>query len=85
MGPRTELVNASILGSHASPVRCLVRVIRELVGTEHYLHKVVKNPQHRDLINLLVALRNFAAHESPKSKAAALDYRMRSFDEFGVS
>ncbi|WP_327320441.1 hypothetical protein [Streptomyces sp. NBC_01235] len=32
----------------------------------------MKGPQHRDPINLLVTLRNFAAHESPKSKAAAL-------------
>jgi len=50
----------------------LCKVIKDLVGTGHYLHKVVKSPQHRGPINLLVALRNFAAHESPKSRVAAL-------------
>ncbi|MFD4630261.1 hypothetical protein ACFVYR_20745 [Streptomyces sp. NPDC058284] len=50
----------------------LVKVIKEVVGTEHYLYRVVKSPQHRDPINLLVALRNFAAHESAKGKSAAL-------------
>ncbi|MFF7250447.1 hypothetical protein ACFZBU_42020 [Embleya sp. NPDC008237] len=50
----------------------LCKLIKELVGSSHYLHQVVKDPKHRTAINRLVALRNFAAHESPKSKAAAL-------------
>ncbi|MEH0433828.1 hypothetical protein QBB34_47555 [Streptomyces stelliscabiei] len=33
---------------------------------------MIKDPKHRDPLNLLVALRNFAAHESPISKASAL-------------
>ncbi|MFD5760090.1 hypothetical protein ACFWIZ_34160 [Streptomyces sp. NPDC127044] len=33
---------------------------------------MIKDPKHKDPLNLLVALRNFAAHESPASKSAAL-------------
>ncbi|MFF7925535.1 hypothetical protein ACFZDP_31060 [Streptomyces mirabilis] len=50
----------------------LLRTIAKFVPKSHYLYQVIKDPKHRDPLNLLVALRNFAAHESPVSKSSAL-------------
>ena len=50
----------------------LIRKLREFVPEDHYLVAIVKKPSFKEAIELLSALRNFAAHESDLSKRAAL-------------
>lgn len=40
---------------------------------DHYLTVTVKDTKFRDALDQLVALRNFAAHESPASKKKVLE------------
>lgn len=51
----------------------LIREIRKYVPDGHYLLAAVRNPAHKQSIEQLCALRNFAAHESPVSKRQALE------------
>ncbi|MCX4462408.1 hypothetical protein OOK58_59050 [Streptomyces sp. NBC_01728] len=50
----------------------LIKTFRKFLPTTHYLPAAVKLPQFRAPLEQLIALRNFAAHESPASKAAVL-------------
>ena len=50
----------------------LIRVINNYIPDEHWLLNAVKKPQYKDPLDLLVALRNYAAHESPSSKRKAI-------------
>ena len=50
----------------------LIKVICEHLGTTHAIHSVVKKSEYKNAIEQLCALRNFAAHNSAKSKRAAL-------------
>lgn len=50
----------------------LIKQIRRFVPEDHYLVTAVKTDKYKDPLNLLIALRNFAAHESHASKKAAL-------------
>lgn len=50
----------------------LLKTINGFVGKTHYLYMAVKDPRHKVPLEQLLALRNFAAHESAKSKRAAL-------------
>lgn len=51
----------------------LIGTIKHYVSDDHYLAVVVKNQKYKDALEQLCALRNYAAHESHKSKKAALD------------
>lgn len=51
----------------------LLKVIKSYVPDGHWLLEAVKQPQYKDQLNIMVALRNFAAHESPASKRKALE------------
>lgn len=50
----------------------LLKTLKCYISEDHYLYKAIKEPAHRDALNQLSALRNFAAHESKLSKKAAL-------------
>ncbi|WP_432034054.1 hypothetical protein [Streptomyces antibioticus] len=50
----------------------LIKTFRKFLPTTHYLPAAVKLPQFKAPLEQLIALRNFAAHESPASKAAVL-------------
>lgn len=50
----------------------LIREIKKYVPEAHWLLAAVKAPKHKGHLNKLVALRNYAAHESSASKKAAL-------------
>ncbi|GAA0379277.1 hypothetical protein GCM10010319_67310 [Streptomyces blastmyceticus] len=41
----------------------LLKTIAKFVPKSHYLYQVIKDSKHKDPLNLLVALRNFSAHE----------------------
>jgi cupin superfamily acireductone dioxygenase involved in methionine salvage len=49
----------------------LLGAIKGLVGSGHYLYVAVKKPKYKVPLEQLIALRNFAAHESSKSKQVA--------------
>ncbi|WP_285661872.1 hypothetical protein [Actinorhabdospora filicis] len=49
----------------------LIRKIREYLPDRHWLIEVIRKQSYVGPINTLVALRNFAAHDSPRSKRAA--------------
>jgi hypothetical protein len=51
----------------------LIRTLKSFVPDTHYLVVTVKNRAYKDALERLVALRNFAAHESSSSKRAALE------------
>lgn len=51
----------------------LVRTLKSFVPDTHYLVVTVKKPAYKDALERLVALRNFAAHESSSSKRTALE------------
>ena len=51
----------------------LIQVLRRYVPKDHYLIEVVSEDKYRRALDRLVALRNFAAHDSAKSKQAALE------------
>lgn len=50
----------------------LIKLIKRYVPDDHYLVVTVKSARYRVPIDRLAALRNFAAHSSRQSKAAAL-------------
>jgi len=50
----------------------LLGTIKGLVGNTHYLYATVKKGKYKVPLEQLIALRNFAAHESSKSKQAAI-------------
>lgn len=50
----------------------LIKTFRKFLPTTHYLPAAVKLPQYKAPLEQLIVLRNFAAHESPASKAAVL-------------
>ncbi|MEU8835185.1 hypothetical protein [Streptomyces sp900116325] len=56
--------------------------IKKCVGADHPLYAAVAQAKYRSSLDLLMPLRNFAAHESPQSKkaakAAAANSRMSS-------
>jgi hypothetical protein len=49
----------------------LIRTVKQFVPEDHYLVDVVKNGSYKTALEQLCALRNFAAHESSKSKQEA--------------
>lgn len=49
----------------------LIQTLKRAIPDTHYLVTVVKKQQYKEPLERLVALRNFAAHESPQSKAKA--------------
>ncbi|NJD87052.1 MAG: hypothetical protein FIB05_03415 [Betaproteobacteria bacterium] len=51
----------------------LIKTIKAFVPEGHYLLTAVKQDKYREALDALCALRNFAAHESDKSKRAVLD------------
>lgn len=51
----------------------LIRKLGEFVPKTHYLLTIVKDPKYKDTLERLIALRNFAAHHSEKSKQAAIE------------
>ncbi|HEX9357660.1 MAG TPA: hypothetical protein VF933_28070 [Streptosporangiaceae bacterium] len=51
----------------------LIRQVKCYVPDGHWLLTAVKKVAHKETLDRLVALRNFAAHESPASKRKALD------------
>lgn len=51
----------------------LLKVLRQFMPPTHYLPTAVKDPRFKDALDQLVALRNFAAHESPASKKKVLE------------
>ncbi|GAB3889947.1 hypothetical protein ACFQ1S_01615 [Kibdelosporangium lantanae] len=50
----------------------LIKVVRGYVPDGHWLLNAVKKTHYKDQLDILVALRNFAAHESPASKRTAI-------------
>ncbi|MFJ8973491.1 hypothetical protein ACIRJ3_29775 [Streptomyces anulatus] len=51
----------------------LIKTLRKFTPPTHYLPTAVKLPRFKDPLDRLIALRNFAAHESPASKAKVLE------------
>jgi hypothetical protein len=51
----------------------LISIVKRYVPDTHYILTVIKDAKHKKALEYLCALRNFAAHESYKSKKAALD------------
>jgi len=51
----------------------LIRTLKSFVPDTHYLVAIVRKSAYKDALDRLVALRNFAAHESSSSKRAALE------------
>lgn len=49
----------------------LIRLLRSYLPGSHYLIQVVSQRKYRDPLNKMIALRNFAAHESPQGKKQA--------------
>ncbi len=50
----------------------LLTDLKTLIGNEHWLRAEIKKPEYRDVLEQLIALRHFAAHESPQSRKRAL-------------
>ena len=51
----------------------LIKTIKGYVPDNHWLPEAVKQAQHKGALDRMIALRNFAAHESSASKRKALD------------
>ncbi len=51
----------------------LIKTVKGYVPDDHYILTTIKQQKYKDAIEQLTALRNYAAHESFKSKKAALD------------
>lgn len=51
----------------------LISTIKKHVPPTHYLLTTIKKDQYKKSLNVLTALRNHAAHQSDKSKKAALE------------
>ncbi len=52
--------------------KSLLSEIKKFVDNEHWLPKIVGNPDYKKVLSRICALRNFAAHNSIGSKRAAL-------------
>lgn len=50
----------------------LISTLKKYLPDDHYLIEIVKKLKYKGHIERLCALRNYAAHESPQSKRAAL-------------
>jgi len=50
----------------------LIKILKNFLGQDHFLIRIIKNDAYKDALDKLSALRNFAAHESHVSKQAAL-------------
>jgi cupin superfamily acireductone dioxygenase involved in methionine salvage len=50
----------------------LIRTLKRFVPEDHYLCLIVKNAKHKQSLERLSALRNFAAHNSAQAKSRAL-------------
>lgn len=48
----------------------LIQTIKDFVSKDHYLATTI--PKHKEVIEALSGLRNFAAHDSPQAKKSAL-------------
>lgn len=51
----------------------LIKVLKTFVPADHYLVEIVSKPRYRETLDRLVALRNFAAHESRQGKKRAVE------------
>lgn len=51
----------------------LCKVINNTIGKDHVIAKTIKNNDYKNTIEQLCAIRNFAAHNSRQSKAAAAE------------
>jgi len=51
----------------------IVNKCKRFVGENNFLTTVLKDPSYKDTSNKLLALRNYAAHDSSQSKKRALD------------
>lgn len=51
----------------------LIKTVKEFVPENHYLVTIVKDAKYKDALERLSALRNFSAHNSEKSKSAAIN------------
>lgn len=49
----------------------LISTVKDFVPDGHYLVKIIRDKKYEDALEQLSALRNFAAHDSEKSKVAA--------------
>lgn len=50
----------------------LIGTFKKYLPDDHYLIEIIKKKKYKEHIDRLCALRNYAAHESPQSKRAAL-------------
>jgi len=50
----------------------LINTLKKYLPVNHWFIVLIKKPKYKDTLNQLSALRNYAAHESGKSKKAAL-------------
>jgi hypothetical protein len=51
----------------------LIKTIKGYIPYDHWLLEAVKQAWHKEPLNRMIAIRSFAAHESPASKRKALD------------
>lgn len=51
----------------------LIKTVKRFVPSAHWLPNVIKKNKYKEPLNRLVALRNFAAHDSAVSKKKALE------------
>lgn len=51
----------------------LCKILNEVIGKEHNIAKVFKSNQYKDVLLQLCAIRNYAAHNSAKSKRTAME------------
>jgi cupin superfamily acireductone dioxygenase involved in methionine salvage len=49
----------------------LISTLRKYLPDNHYLVELIKRKRFKEPLDLMVALRNYATHDSPKSKTAA--------------
>jgi hypothetical protein len=50
----------------------LIKTLRQFLPDDHYLVDILKKARYKQSLEQLCTLRNYAAHESPQSKRAAL-------------
>jgi len=51
----------------------LIKTLKKYLPDDHYLITTIKHKRYTESLDMLSALRNYAAHESPQSKQKALD------------
>src|SRR5258708_32541037 len=49
----------------------LIQIVKSFLPDTHYLYAVVKDSKYKDALERLSTLRNYATHQSKKSKKAA--------------